>query len=90
MRWQRGVDENGTTYEVDDPLAVLTKPAWNHSSTEDIVGQHLAIKQIFPTDLAADDRFRNSVCAALHSLITRGAEATVRQLVAVDAQHNLQ
>jgi fructuronate reductase len=83
MRWQRGVDEQGTAFVVDDPLASQTAALLEGKSDPDaMVAALLRLTAVFGADLPADPRFGAAVSAALGQLLTAGAARTVAGLSA--------
>ncbi len=83
MRYVGGVDEAGEPIDVRDPLADRLRAASDGAeSAEDKVAALLAIRDIFPEDLASDARFRDTVTAAYKGLTDRGARAMVKDYTA--------
>ena len=80
MRYVGGVDETGAAIDVRDPLADRLKAAWDGAdSPSDKAAALLAIRDIFPADLAA--ALQTPVTQALTALLDKGARATVTELV---------
>ncbi|OAN76446.1 mannitol dehydrogenase [Jannaschia sp. EhC01] len=75
MRYVGAVDEDGQPIDVRDPMA-------ERLQTAGTVEALLAIREIFPENLAVQSGFRDSVRAAYHALERDGARATVRAFVA--------
>ena len=74
MRWQAGLDDAGNAFVVDDPLAAETARRFSgRESPAEQVAALLAMEAIFPPKLAANEEFRNILCAHLRRLIERGA-----------------
>jgi fructuronate reductase len=81
MRWQGGMDDQGQTFPVDDPLAARTTAALQGADTaEQKVAALLAIDAIFPPALAQDTGLAQLLAAWLHRLETEGARATLARL----------
>ncbi|MEJ6388746.1 mannitol dehydrogenase family protein [Gymnodinialimonas ulvae] len=74
MRYVGGVDEAGQPIDVRDPMAEQLKAAAT-------VGDLLALKEIFPPDLARHGGFREAVAEAYAALERDGTRATVRAFV---------
>jgi len=72
MRWQLGVTDTGTTYEVDDPLTDQTTAAARQGARG-----LLAVEAVFGTDLPADKAFVSGVEAAFSLLRDRPVGASV-------------
>jgi fructuronate reductase len=78
MRWQGGVDDSGTGFIVDDPLAALTAARTaGLGSAAERVDALLAIDAIFPPALAADVEARATIVRHLETLETGGALAAI-------------
>jgi fructuronate reductase len=86
MRWQRGIDEKGNAYEVNDPLAARTRAAWTANNASAVAGDLLSIQAIFPPELVADSRFRGAVCSSLDGLLCHGAEASLVRHAAAEVR----
>jgi fructuronate reductase len=83
MRYVTGIDENGAPIDVKDPLAPRLKAIADSAGREPIrlaVGM-LAIGEVFGTDLARNEIFRETVTAHLRSLFDNGSAETVAALV---------
>ncbi|MDP4822469.1 MAG: mannitol dehydrogenase family protein, partial [Aestuariivirgaceae bacterium] len=74
MRYVSGMDEKGQPIDVRDPMAAELKRRAGE-------GTLLDVQAIFGTDLPANETFRAAVNAAFQSLTTKGAAATLRELV---------
>ena len=74
MRYVGGVDEAGRPIDVRDPMAERLKQAGS-------VADLLAIREVFPPDLAGHAGFRAAVTAAHATLERDGARAAVRAFV---------
>ena len=83
MRFLLGVDDLGRRYEISDPLASrLTGIAAAHArDAQALVDELLALRDIFGPLLARMPEFREEVLAALRSLLTRGASATLAEAI---------
>ncbi len=79
VRYTRGVDEQGESYLIDDPLA--DKLARCHGAAGPDPARYLAsvlaVEEVFPADLADDDRVQVAVLDWLQQLETHGALATL-------------
>jgi fructuronate reductase len=79
MRYAAGVDEQGRPIDVRDPLkprfAEIAEAAGADPTR--LAEGFLGLRQVFPTGLAADGRFRGAVVEALAALMREGARATV-------------
>ena len=76
MRYVGGVDENGQTIDVRDPLATELKQA--NDAADDKVAALLAFEDIFGADLPNNATFRTAVSDAFEALSTKGARAAVK------------
>jgi fructuronate reductase len=78
MRWQSGIDDSGARFTVDDPLASITADALSgRHDPGDQVDALLAIEPIFPSALAADAVFRETLVRHLTGLRDHGAWTTL-------------
>jgi fructuronate reductase len=77
LRWQGGRTDAGQAFEVDDPLAVET--ARFPDAPPDRVKAALALRSIFPAELAANRRFQEILTRQYERLIARGAEAAIER-----------
>ncbi len=81
MLWQRGLDEAGTPFTVDDPLAAVTAARLDGVTDPAAqVAALMAIEAIFPRDLAEDDALRATLTRQVTRLARDGALATLRAL----------
>jgi len=81
MRYVSGVDEGGRVIDVKDPLAARLRAASDSADTPGgKVAALLAVSEIFPPALAADDTFRAAVTQAYTGLCDKGARAMVKDL----------
>jgi fructuronate reductase len=84
MRYVAGTDERGQPIEVADPLAPelsrIARAAAGQPAA--LLDGLLQVKAVFGADLPAVPEFRAAVGAALDSLMTRGARATLDAMVA--------
>lgn len=82
MRYVGGVDETGAPIDVRDPLADRLRAASDGAdSPEGKVAALLAIRDVFPADLAENTEFRASVTSAYVGLTEKGAKAMVAEAV---------
>ncbi len=82
MRWQDGVDDGGTAFTVDDPLAAETAQlVAGGGASRARVAALLGLSAVFPPALAADARFAQAVADAHLSLVERGAQGAVDAFV---------
>lgn len=80
MRYVGGVDEQGASIDVRDPLAAKLRAASDGAeSTEGKVGALLEHREVFDEALADDARLRTAVTAAFERLSAHGAKATVAE-----------
>ena len=70
IRYVGGIDESGASIDVRDPLAAELR---TRAAGEDAVGNILALRQIFPADLATNSDFITPVTEAFHRLRIQGA-----------------
>ncbi|XWJ89690.1 mannitol dehydrogenase family protein [Phytobacter ursingii] len=83
MRYVGGVDEQGNTIEVSDPLLAVIQNAVASSAEGDArVNALLGIEAIFGTELPKDATFVEQVTRAYQALLANGAKATVAQYAA--------
>src|SRR5690606_4408828 len=69
MHYVRRMDGAGRRHAVDDPLARVRAGAHRRSrSAAEVVARLLAVREVFPEPLAADDRFRGAVLDAYRRL----------------------
>ncbi|MCG3268312.1 mannitol dehydrogenase family protein [Yoonia sp. I 8.24] len=82
MRYVGGVDEKGAPIDVKDPLVAQLRAAYEgHDTPESKVAALLAIRDVFPADLAKNATFRAAVTGAFTQLSANGARATVQGMV---------
>lgn len=74
MLYARGVDEMGHELPLLDPLADRLRKA---ALSDDPVGAFLALRAVFPEDLAADARFETALRNAYGQLLKLGVLATL-------------
>jgi fructuronate reductase len=79
IRYVGGTDEQGAAIDVRDPLAETLRgvQAARAADPDGRVGAVLGLRQIFGTDLSADERFVAAVTAAHRDLWARGVGAAV-------------
>lgn len=81
MRYVGGIDEKGQQIDVRDPLAAELKSLSDGAgNAEGKVAALLSVSKIFPSDLAADPRFRDALVSSYRGLLTKGAHALVKEL----------
>ncbi|GAA4400116.1 mannitol dehydrogenase family protein [Tsukamurella soli] len=80
-RYAEGEDEQGQPIEVVDPRAAALVPLARLSRTQPLA--FVSDPELFG-DLARDEGFTRPYLAALESLRTRGARATLAELLAID------
>jgi fructuronate reductase len=69
MRWQSGRDHAGRRFTVDDPLSRCTADALEHCfGPSEQVDALLAVREIFPLELASNQRFRTTLAGCLDSV----------------------
>jgi fructuronate reductase len=76
-KYVSGVDEKGQPIDVKDPLAAELKAA---SAATDPVEAFLAIRAVFPADLAGNAGFRDDLIKARKLLAEKGAYDAVQSL----------
>jgi fructuronate reductase len=78
MRWQGGRDDAGQSFSVDDPLAAVTRRAWDSASdASGRVAALMAIEAIFPPVLAQSEPVRAALTQALGWLDQLGADGAL-------------
>jgi len=78
VRWQRGVDEAGATFKVEDPRAAgLARSLAGANTAAEMVTAATADRAIFSASLAANPVFIQSVTRNLESLLHKGTRATI-------------
>lgn len=79
IRYCMGRDEEGRSYEVDDPLSARfrTIAAAGQSDPVSVVAAFLDIREVFGTDLPAAPRFRARLTTSLETLQQAGASRAV-------------
>lgn len=81
MRYVGGIDEQGQSIDVQDPLAgrlsALSDGAVGVSAKVDAI---LSVSEIFPETLVQNDQFCNELVSAYDDLSTIGAQASVEKL----------
>jgi len=86
MRWQEGTTEAGEVVPVEDPLAGETTSRLASADTDERkAAALLALEAVFPTALARDARFADTVTEAFVSLRRHGALETARRVVEMTA-----
>jgi fructuronate reductase len=91
MRYVTGIDENGATIEVRDPMAARLRAIADEAGRDatKLAGGLLGVTEIFGDDLAGNAEFREPVIAHLQSLFEKGAAATVREVAGSGAAARL-
>ena len=83
MRYVGGVDDQGQSIEISDPLLpVIQKAVHSSNEGEDRVQALLAIDAIFGRELPQVELFKNQVTQAYLALLAEGAKATVAKYAA--------
>ena len=83
MRYTSGTDENGRPIDVRDPMAERLRAIWDKGgSLSETVQAYLAIGEIFPASLAANNAMREGLETALATLMDIGAEKAAARFVA--------
>ena len=78
--WQGGRTDDGTAFEVEDPLSgEIARRSAHAVSSADTVEAVLGMRQIFPASLAAHPKFADALCRSLDLLRERGALGALRQ-----------
>ncbi|MET3898726.1 fructuronate reductase [Devosia sp. UYZn731] len=83
MRYVMGIDENGDTIDVKDPLAMrmMAIAAGAGGDPEALFDGLSALTEVFGTDLADNEVFQGTVIEHLESLFEIGSAQTVAELV---------
>ncbi|MDB5528247.1 MAG: mannitol dehydrogenase [Devosia sp.] len=83
MRYVMGIDENGDTIDVKDPLAMrmMAIAAGAGDDPEALFDGLSALTEVFGTDLPENEVFRGTVIEHLESLFEIGSAETVAELV---------
>jgi fructuronate reductase len=82
MRYATGLDEQGHTIDLRDPLAARLRTIANSAegSPARLVDGFLAIQEVFGDDLPRNETFRQTLTRQVDSLLRLGAIRTVRQI----------
>lgn len=81
MRYVSGINEQGQSFEVSDPMAKhLRSICDEHGFNISVVPALLSLESIFPAKIGKDQRVINAVCKAYKSLLDHGARHTVAAL----------
>jgi fructuronate reductase len=81
MRWQGGRADDGSVFSVEDPLAAVTRRAWESAGdAEGRVAALMGIEAIFPPRLAVDPAVRRAIAGRLADLDRRGAAGALDAL----------
>ena len=83
MRYVTGVDEQGRTIKVQDPLAAMLRERYERSGKDPLalVKTYLEVREIFAPDLAANEQFIARLNHWLGHLFDYGAAACVKLFV---------
>jgi fructuronate reductase len=81
MRYVSGIDDAGNEIDIRDPLAEKIKTLVANSSVNERVHALLSLHEIFGSDLPADEQFVARITAAWNELCSKGARATVANLI---------
>jgi fructuronate reductase len=76
IRYVRGVDENGASYEVQDPLAAKLRPLAT-GDAKNVVDRVLGVTEVFGNDLPGNETVRATLRAWLERINGDGARRTV-------------
>ena len=83
LRFSMGFDAKGDTLEVSDPLADLLMQIrlvhWDH--IDELVGQYLAVSQVFPAALSESVLFRNRLTYWLSYILANGVPTALQSLL---------
>ena len=79
FRYLTGIDENGKTYKVDDPMAQELKALAREGGASP--NALLGVASIFGDDLRYDGRFIREITMAMRTLDRRGARKTLEKYV---------
>jgi fructuronate reductase len=83
LRFSMGFDAKGDTLEVSDPLAELLMQIrlvhWDH--IDELVGQYLAVSQVFPAALSASAVFRSRLTYWLSYILANGVPTALQSLL---------
>ena len=80
IRYTSGMDEKGEPIDVRDPMAERLASIAAHAETlEARVDGFLALREVFPPELARNDAFRSAVTSAAKRLEASGARAAVAE-----------
>jgi fructuronate reductase len=86
MRWQAGVDEQGQSFEVQDPLAAETRALYQKGQNGfEKAASLCSLEALFGSTLRHKPKFVTAVGAALDALLHRGARASVEALLLKEA-----
>jgi fructuronate reductase len=79
MMFLRGHADNGTRYEINDPLAgrLTALAASADGETQALMDALLSVREVFPADLAALPAFRKVLHQALQLLQAKGARGAI-------------
>ena len=81
MRYVGGTDERGQPIDVRDPLAERLRALGDEAATPEArVDALLAVREVFPPELAANPRFRAAILIAHAALVAQGARAAAAEV----------
>ena len=82
MMFLRGHADNGTRYEISDPLAgrLKTLAASAEGEPQALMDALLSVREVFPEELAALPEFRKTLRHALQLLHESGARGAIPAL----------
>jgi fructuronate reductase len=82
MRYVTGIDEQGQPIDVKDPLTARLRQLADDAGpdAERLARSLFTLTEVFGTDLPANEAFRTTVTAHLHSLLANGSAATIASL----------
>jgi fructuronate reductase len=81
MRYVGGTDERGRPIDVRDPLAERLRALGEEAATPEArVDALLAVREVFPPELATNPRFRAAILNAHAALVARGARAAAAEV----------
>jgi fructuronate reductase len=82
MRYVGGVDEMGAPIDVKDPHSAQLRAVYDSGENPaDKVAAFLAIRDVFPENLADNTTFRAAVTLSFGTLCTKGARATIQGMI---------
>jgi fructuronate reductase len=82
VRYTSGVDEQGKSFTVDDPLADTFKTIHAHNSDTEALINTFLLTRVFNNNFANHPKFVEKITEFYRQLLDLGAKETIRQLVA--------